>query len=327
MQSENQCGHAALNSAVSGGNLDRVQLLLQRTDIDANKANVNGKTVLHIAVGNRDLQVVQLLLETTKIDPNRKDGYKGDTPLHKAAKDRNLDIVKLLLERPDIDLSKENWLHDLGLPIEIKALDKDSAKVFTHLLEEESYSHFEARVMLAGEQGTGKTTIARYLIGKGPTRFRKSTDGIGLYAGLSYIERETEEWLDGKQEELTKGRSLRQKTSKCPTLNLKPGQFAGLGNHNKDNLKAGASYQLKKQQGMVGINVNKISEVLYDRSEQQGSFNRSTEYIKIIDEERSTVPPSFDAQQCNTQDGNFVPNVLLDFDIEQKISKGAKTFK
>lgn len=77
---------------------------------------------------------------------------------------------------------------------------------------------------------------------------------------------------------------------------------------------------------MVGINVNKISEVLYDRSEQQGSFNRSTEYIKIIDEERSTVPPSFDAQQCNTQDGNFVPNVLLDFDIEQKISKGAKTF-
>lgn len=35
-----QCGHAALNSAVSGGNLDRVQLLLQRTDIDANKANV-----------------------------------------------------------------------------------------------------------------------------------------------------------------------------------------------------------------------------------------------------------------------------------------------
>lgn len=53
--------------------------------------------------------------------------------------------------------------------------------------------------MLAGEQGTGKTTIARYLIGKGPTKMRKSTDGIGLYTGLSYIDRETDEWLDGRQ--------------------------------------------------------------------------------------------------------------------------------
>ncbi|CAC5420350.1 unnamed protein product [Mytilus coruscus] len=89
--------------------------------------------------------------------------------------------------------------YGLGLPAEIRGFDKGSAKVFTHLLEEESYPHFESRVMLAGEQGTGKTTIARYLIGKGPTRMRKSTDGIGLYTGLSYIDRETEEWLDGKQ--------------------------------------------------------------------------------------------------------------------------------
>lgn len=71
--------------------------------------------------------------------------------------------------------------------------------MFTHLLEEESYPHFESRVMLAGEQGTGKTTIARYLVGKGPTRVRKSTDGIGLYTGLSYMDRETNTWLNGKQ--------------------------------------------------------------------------------------------------------------------------------
>ncbi|CAG2246716.1 unnamed protein product [Mytilus edulis] len=53
--------------------------------------------------------------------------------------------------------------------------------------------------MLAGEQGTGKTTIARYLVGKEPTNNRISTDGIDLYNGLSFIDRETEEWLHGTQ--------------------------------------------------------------------------------------------------------------------------------
>ncbi|VDI83798.1 Hypothetical predicted protein [Mytilus galloprovincialis] len=66
--------------------------------------------------------------------------------------------------------------------------------------------------MLAGEQGTGKTTIARHLVGKQPTRFRKSTDGIELYNGLSYFDRETKEWLGGQQdfslEEITVCRSL-----------------------------------------------------------------------------------------------------------------------
>lgn len=66
-------------------------------------------------------------------------------------------------------------------------------------MEEDEYQHHEARVMLAGEQGTGKTTIARYLVGKGPTKIRMSTDGIGLYNGLSFIDRETKEWLHGKQ--------------------------------------------------------------------------------------------------------------------------------
>lgn len=53
--------------------------------------------------------------------------------------------------------------------------------------------------MLVGEQGTGKTTIARYLAGKRPSRFRIATDGIGLFNGLSYIDRQTKDWLYGKQ--------------------------------------------------------------------------------------------------------------------------------
>lgn len=53
--------------------------------------------------------------------------------------------------------------------------------------------------MLAGEPGTGKTTIARFLVGKGPTESRISTDGIDLFKGLSFIDRETDGWVQGKQ--------------------------------------------------------------------------------------------------------------------------------
>ncbi|VDI83981.1 Hypothetical predicted protein [Mytilus galloprovincialis] len=68
--------------------------------------------------------------------------------------------------------------------------------------------------MLAGEQGTGKTTIARHLVGKQPTKFRMSTDGIELYNGLSFMDIKKNCWLDGHQdftmEELTVTRSLLQ---------------------------------------------------------------------------------------------------------------------
>jgi Mg-chelatase subunit ChlI len=36
-----------------------------------------------------------------------------------------------------------------------------SAAVFTNLLKEERYAHFEARSVLLGKKGTGKTTVTR----------------------------------------------------------------------------------------------------------------------------------------------------------------------
>ncbi|XP_071126821.1 uncharacterized protein [Mytilus edulis] len=78
--------------------------------------------------------------------------------------------------------------------------------------------------MLAGEQGTGKTTLARYLVGKQPTRLRISTDGIELYNGLSFMDRESKEWLGGHQdfslEEITVSRSL-LKENKLSIKNVK----------------------------------------------------------------------------------------------------------
>jgi transcriptional regulator with AAA-type ATPase domain len=52
----------------------------------------------------------------------------------------------------------------VGIPMEARQLDKKSAAVFSNLIKEESYPQFEVRAMLLGEKGTGKTTVARFLL-------------------------------------------------------------------------------------------------------------------------------------------------------------------
>ena len=78
-------------------------------------------------------------------------------------------------------------------------LDTKSAADFASLIKEESYQLFEARAILLGEKGTGKTTVARCLVGKGPAKVRIFTEDIDLYTDLAFIDRETDEWLNGKQ--------------------------------------------------------------------------------------------------------------------------------
>ncbi|VDI71479.1 Hypothetical predicted protein [Mytilus galloprovincialis] len=157
-----------------------------------------GNTALHIAAEADDQAIATLLLDN-ECDQNIRNKH-GKKPSEVAI---GFEMTQLL---------KDYESRLPGLPIEVKKLDKNSAHIFSSLLGEESYLHFESRVMLAGEQGTGKTTIARHLVGKQPTRYRKSTDGIELYNGLSYFDRETKEWLGGQQdfslEEITVCRSL-----------------------------------------------------------------------------------------------------------------------
>ncbi|XP_063417516.1 uncharacterized protein LOC134700074 [Mytilus trossulus] len=192
----------------------------------------NGKNALHYAADNNETEVLQILIEFG-CEKNLQD-INGQTALHIAAQTNSLKVVTFLLNRDcdpnitnvegkkPIDLTSYKSIKTLfeafeknllpGLPTEVKKFDTKSAQVFASLLEEESYPHFEARVMLAGQQGTGKTTIARYLVGKCPTRIRISTDGIELYNGLSYMDRESKDWLGGHQdfslEEITFSRSL-----------------------------------------------------------------------------------------------------------------------
>ncbi|CAG2254340.1 unnamed protein product [Mytilus edulis] len=192
-------GNTPLHEAVLNDQTEIATFLIDR-GINLNLQNQEGDTVLHIASRQSKHQLVECLLNN-RCDPHILN-KKGKKPIDVVQ--RNPEIIDALKEYGNSFLP--------GLPAEVKKFDKKSAQVFSSLLKEESYPHFESRLMLAGEQGTGKTTLARYLVGKRPTRFRISTDGIELYNGLSYMDRESKDWLGGLQdfslEDITVSRSL-----------------------------------------------------------------------------------------------------------------------
>ena len=88
-------------------NVETLELLLRRPDIDVNSKNDDGKTPLHFACDKGHVETLELLLRCPDIDVNSKDD-DGDTPLHLACTERNVEAAKLLLRHSDIDVSIEN---------------------------------------------------------------------------------------------------------------------------------------------------------------------------------------------------------------------------
>jgi ABC-type branched-subunit amino acid transport system ATPase component len=85
--------------------------------------------------------------------------------------------------------------------MEVKKLDEKSAAVFTNLLKEESYPHFEARSVLLGKKGTGKTTVTRTIHGGEKTRQKIcSCVPTNLLKEESYAHVEARSVLLGKKE-------------------------------------------------------------------------------------------------------------------------------
>ncbi|XP_071148783.1 uncharacterized protein [Mytilus edulis] len=203
-------GFTALHDCALYENKDIMQLLIDK-DIDLNLQTEKGNTALHIVAEKDSVQWVSYMLDSN-CDPNIVNS-EGKKP------------IELTSYRPNRRLFKvfEKTLLP-GLPVEVKKFDRKSAQVFASLLEQENYPHYESRVMLVGEHGTGKTTIARYLVGKSPTKPKtKSTDGIELTNGLSYIDRESRTWLVGEQEfsleEIATSRSLLHKVRRKKSVN------------------------------------------------------------------------------------------------------------
>lgn len=81
-----------------------IRLLLERSDVDPDSKDSDGKTPLSLIVAVGQESIARLLLERSDVEPGSKDQY-GRTPLSFAAFYGNENIVSLLLGRKDVEIS------------------------------------------------------------------------------------------------------------------------------------------------------------------------------------------------------------------------------
>ncbi|XP_036354507.1 serine/threonine-protein phosphatase 6 regulatory ankyrin repeat subunit A-like, partial [Octopus sinensis] len=88
--------HLAANSSPEW--TDGVKAIMNRSAVEVNPRNEDGRTPLHLACWRGHLHTVDLLLGHNGIDANVVDN-DGDTPLHEAVRMCRLQAVELLLSR------------------------------------------------------------------------------------------------------------------------------------------------------------------------------------------------------------------------------------
>lgn len=95
---------SALQAAIGYQNLQAIQLLLARSDVDINYQNINGDTPLIFAVSTNNYDIVKCILSVPNIDVNIINLFKISA-LQIAVQNNNLQIVHLLLSRQDINVN------------------------------------------------------------------------------------------------------------------------------------------------------------------------------------------------------------------------------
>jgi len=95
-------GFTGLHAVAFLGIVEIVAAVLEMKEWDVNAADCMGSTALIWATRRGNDEVVKVLLEREDIDPNRADTQDGRTPLTLAAENGDERLVKMLLERKDV---------------------------------------------------------------------------------------------------------------------------------------------------------------------------------------------------------------------------------
>jgi ankyrin repeat protein len=98
-------GRTPLMHAVQRKNMATMNLLLSIPNIESEAEDIYGQTALSYAVTFGEPQAVQLLLETSKASLNHKD-WNGQTLIMRAKRRNHIEILQILHEREEVDADK-----------------------------------------------------------------------------------------------------------------------------------------------------------------------------------------------------------------------------
>ena len=108
--------------------IEEVQTMLQRGEVNINDQDINGKTALHIACEINATNIVKLLIDNgsnPNIATHLDVGYY--IPIHKACEKGNREVVEMLIKAGS-DLNARNKVGQTPLHIAIKQRHSDLAK-------------------------------------------------------------------------------------------------------------------------------------------------------------------------------------------------------
>ncbi|XP_077976934.1 uncharacterized protein LOC144432566 [Glandiceps talaboti] len=168
-------GRTALHLAAMGGHSDVMELLI-KAGADLNQQTQRLQTPLHFAASGGHQSAAQILLDcgcNTQFK-NRQ----NMRPIDLAQNKGHEEIVEIILEsEKERDISQEPE-HRKAIPREIHLRGPEVVKVYEKALEEGKMKVYRARVMFVGQQGVGKTSLARCLRGESFQFDEPSTNGI-----------------------------------------------------------------------------------------------------------------------------------------------------
>lgn len=141
---QNEQGDTPLHLAIRRGNTTIAQQLLDQSNIKLNQQNKQGNTPLHLAIQHGRQEIIdQLIKSSAKINKTDK---KGNTPLHLAVRYGQADTVKQLIDQGA--KVKANDLGDTPLHIAAKSGNKD---VFQELFTDNKQRRdFQNQLMKVG---------------------------------------------------------------------------------------------------------------------------------------------------------------------------------
>ncbi len=174
-------------NAISNGDLDTTQYLIEEDNVDINSADENGTTLLMKACCNTNLDLVKYLVENkadlTKID---KKNYNA---LMYAVERSHLDIVRYLFEESDTINIEQLAKDQMGLLS--LAIKNSDFRILRYLIESQNFditlTNEKGQTLALLAAGYGKLDSVKYLIDKNANISAKDNNGnnILMYAAAS----------------------------------------------------------------------------------------------------------------------------------------------
>ncbi|XP_070568954.1 death-associated protein kinase 1-like isoform X2 [Ptychodera flava] len=168
-------GRTALHLAAMQGHSEVMELLI-KAGADINRPSQRLQTPLHFAASGGHQNAVQVLLD---YGCNTQCKNKLNMrPIDLAQNKGHEEIVEIILEGQTKDVDKDEPEHRKVVPREIDLRGPKVRRIYEKACTEGRKKVYRARVMFVGQQGVGKTSLAKCLRGEEFQCDEPSTNGI-----------------------------------------------------------------------------------------------------------------------------------------------------